>query len=123
MDTAAYTTTIVRIALETDPDRTIEVLHNPMNSDGDNANVTWSMNGTYILFSRCSDPSTCTIHIGTVINDVVSNIHPIHGLPVNATNTQPMLAMVNGKETFSRQQCCRRPGEFTSGKAFSLMGK
>ena len=123
-DTAAYRSSIVRTASQPDPDQTIEVLHDPMNNDGDNANVTWSKDGTYILFSRCSDPSTCNIHIGTLIDDVVSNIHPLKGLPVNATNTQPMLAMVNGKETlFFASSAAGGQGEFDIWKAVFADGE
>lgn len=123
-DTASYRTTIVRINTDHDSVQTFEVLNEPLNTDGDNANVTWSVNGEYVLFTRCSEPSTCSIHIGTLINDVVSDIRPLDGLPLEATNTQPMLAIVNGRETlFFASNAASGMGEFDIWKALFVNGE
>ncbi|HQV53558.1 MAG: DUF1573 domain-containing protein [Flavobacteriales bacterium] len=123
-DTVLYKTTIVRITTDPESVQTFEVLNEPMNTDGDNANVTWSMNGKYVLFTRCGQPSTCSIHVGTIINDVVTDIHPLKGLPVEATNTQPMLAMLNGSETlFFASNAVGGQGEFDIWNAVFTNGE
>lgn len=91
-DTTAYRTVVMRVG-EKGPMPLAEAVNGP----GENANVTWSRDGRWILFTRC-DPM-CRIRIAPVASDGrIGESKVLPGIGDEATSTQPTLAWWDERE-------------------------
>jgi tetratricopeptide (TPR) repeat protein len=95
-DTAAYRSALLRSPLiepwqaAADPGRSV-------NGIGDNANATWSLNGRWILFTRCAP--ACRIHIAPLDEQGrIGEAEPLPGIGEEHTSTQPMIAWWDERE-------------------------
>lgn len=95
-DTAAYRAALLRTALQqpwqapADPGAAI-------NGIGDNANATWSLDGRWLLFTRCD--AGCRIHIAPIAADGgIGEASVLQGIGDEYTSTQPMIARWDDRE-------------------------
>ncbi|MCB0790208.1 MAG: DUF1573 domain-containing protein [Flavobacteriales bacterium] len=72
------------------------LLNGTVNSEGDNANATWSSDHRYFYFTRCPGSGPCRLFFLDSRSGLVA---PLKGLSDQMTTTQPMVARVNGRET------------------------
>lgn len=91
VDTANYRTGLWRTALGSTTWNAPEALPR-INMTGENANSTWTLDGKWILFTRCTDASTCRIHIASVTSDGVGEARVLPGIGDAVNSTQPMVA-------------------------------
>ncbi len=90
-DTAAYHVALHRVGRSLPWAEPI-ALGSTVNGEGDNANITWSTDHQWILFTRCLPGVPCRIHIAPV--DASGNIGEAHLLPgigEDVLSTQPMV--------------------------------
>lgn len=91
-DTAAYRTVIMRHGAKGP-----EPMPAPVNGPGENANIAWSLDGQWVLFTRCE--GICRIHLAPV--DPAGRIGEarlLEGIGDDASSTQPMIAWWDGRE-------------------------
>ncbi len=91
-DTAAYRSALMR-ADKKEP----QALRGPVNASGDNANITWSRDGRWALFTRCE--AVCRIHIAPINADgSFGEARVLPGIGDKASSTQPMIAWWDERE-------------------------
>jgi len=91
-DTAAYRTVIMRNGAKGP-----EPLPTPVNGPGENANIAWSLDERWILFTRCE--STCRIFISPVDSaGRIGEARALPGIGEELTSTQPMIAFWDERE-------------------------
>jgi Protein of unknown function (DUF1573)/WD40-like Beta Propeller Repeat len=88
-DTSAYRTGLFRAARTTPWAQPQPV--SSINSTGQNANATWSVDGTWFLFTRCEPGMPCRIHIAPVHADGnLGDARVLPGIGDDLMSTQPM---------------------------------
>ncbi|MBL7957587.1 MAG: DUF1573 domain-containing protein [Flavobacteriales bacterium] len=91
-DTAAYRSALMR-AESKEP----VPIAGALNAAGDNANITWSRDGRWALFTRCEGP--CRIHIAPINADgSAGEARVLPGIGDDASSTQPMIAWWDERE-------------------------
>lgn len=90
LDTASYNTGLLRAARGATAWNTPEVLSS-INTNGDNANATWTTDGKWILFTRCVEGSPCRIHIAPITDHGYGEAQPLPGMGDTLLSTQPMV--------------------------------
>lgn len=61
-----------------------------VNSEGNNANATWSLDGKWFLFTRCVPGAPCRIHVSPAESTDAQAAHPLPGIG-DSMSTQPMV--------------------------------
>lgn len=91
-DTAAY-----RSALMRSDKNAPALMSGPLNASGDNANIAWSRDGKWLLFTRCE--GLCRIHIAPINADGShGEARVLPGIGDDVSSTQPMLAWWDERE-------------------------
>ena len=91
-DTAAYRTVIMRKGLEGP-----EPLSGSVNGPGENANIAWSLDGQWVLFTRCE--ARCRIHIARIDSSGrIGEASVLPGIGDEVSSTQPMIAWWDERE-------------------------
>ncbi len=90
VDTAAYHTGLLRVALGAAAWNAPEAL-TAINTNGDNANATWTLDGKWILFTRCVEGSPCRIHIASITDRGSDEARVLPGIGDTLLSTQPMV--------------------------------
>ncbi len=90
-------TTTYRIALMKTPwpgrtGITPRVLEHHVNGNGDNANSTWTLDGKWMLFTRCLPGSPCRIYRIAASASGFGTAEPLPGIGDTVMSTQPMVA-------------------------------
>ncbi|HRH37610.1 MAG TPA: DUF1573 domain-containing protein [Flavobacteriales bacterium] len=62
------------------------------NANGDNANSTWSLDGKWIIFTRCEEGHPCRLHIAPVTANGIGEATVLSGINEELYSTQPMIA-------------------------------
>lgn len=91
-DTAAYRIALMNTPWPAEADKPALPLAPPMNVNGDNANITWTLDGKWALFTRCTPGSPCRIHRAAVSASGLGTAEPLPGMGDTLMSTQPMVA-------------------------------
>ncbi len=97
VDTTTYHVSIWNARVKGDGWDTPEALPAMINTAQDNANSAWSPDGRWFYFTRCPVGAPCGIHVSGWDGRSFSEPEPVQGLAENATTTQPMVALLNGR--------------------------
>lgn len=98
IDTAAYHTVLLRATPQGSEWKAGEPLPDPVNGIGHNGNAAWTLDGRYLLFTRCVAGIPCRIHIAPIQADGFGEAIPLAGLG-EAHSTQPMVVRWEDQET------------------------
>ncbi len=93
-DTVNYRTRIYTAPNQGDGWLDPEPMPEPVNAQGDNANISWGLDDRTIYFTRCSQGRPCTIH---VLREGASGPIPLPGLGEHLS-TQPQIVSWDGRE-------------------------
>lgn len=95
-DTAAYRSALLHVSLR-QPWQQATQAADAINAIGDNANAAWSLDGRWILFTRCAP--LCRIHIAPVDEQGrIGEATLLPGIGEGQTSTQPMIAWWDERE-------------------------
>lgn len=96
-DTTTYHVSIWNAKAVSDAWADPKALSPTINTDNDNANSAWSPDGKWFYFTRCVTNTPCGIQVSSWDGASFGTPEPVYGLDDNATTTQPMLALLNGR--------------------------
>ena len=97
VDTATYHVSIWNAKAVNSAWSDPKALATTINSDNDNANSAWSPDGRWFYFTRCLPNVPCAIHVSSWDGVSFGAPEPVYGLAEEATTTQPVLALLNGR--------------------------
>lgn len=95
-DTAEYRTRIYHASAENEKWTEPVPVPSSINNEGDNANISWSLDGSKAYFTRCLPGSQCRIHV-LALNDPNAEVKALAGLG-EEMSTQPMIMKWNDRE-------------------------
>jgi tetratricopeptide (TPR) repeat protein len=96
VDTTAYRTLILRSSESGSAWGQPTTLPDAINGSGDNGNVTWTLDGKHMLFTRCEKGAPCKIFIAPIDGDAVAT--PLPGLGEDLVSTQATIVNWEDRE-------------------------
>lgn len=91
-DTSAYRIALVKTPWPANADAQPRSLDTPVNTNGDNANITWTLDGKWALFTRCVPGKPCRIHRASFGAAGFGPVELLPGIGDTSMSTQPMVA-------------------------------